>query len=364
MKILSRYILRSFLSSFLLTGLVLTFVLSIGFLFKVVTFLTRGAAFAAVGKYLLASIPEVLGFTIPLALLISALLVFGRMSSDSEISAMRACGVSFWRIQRWPLIVAILCSAFGFVMQHEVMPRGHYVRRVISNQLAMDVGIQMMDPGRFVDEVNQFSVFCARRDGNTLYHVMALDRRDPEVIREIRAERADLTLEGSDLIFNLTKAQISPPPGAKHGTVTSETFSYRCADSVSRTRKYTRKEKDLYFWELVQRIRQFSHPVEGVSDEFRAKLWTKALFIINYRTVWALAAICFVLVGVPLGIQGQRKENSRGMLFSLIIGLAFFLFLMLSESLSDKPMAFPYIIVWIPVLLSIGTSIYLIKKQN
>jgi lipopolysaccharide export system permease protein len=141
MGTLQRYILRSFLVAAGLTGLVLTFVLSVGFLFQVFQFVMRGASASLVVQYLAASLPEVLGFTIPLALMVASLLVFGRMSTDSEVAAMKACGISFTAIMRGPLIIAILCSALGFYLQNYAMPRGHYVRRTIANRLALDAGV-------------------------------------------------------------------------------------------------------------------------------------------------------------------------------------------------------------------------------
>ena len=209
MGTLQRYILRSFLVAAGLTGLVLTFVLSVGFLFQVFQFVMRGASAGLVVQYLAASLPEVLGFTIPLALMVASLLVFGRLSTDSEIAAMKACGISFLAIMRTPVIVAILCSALGFYLQNYAMPRGHYVRRSIANRLALDAGVQLIEPGRFIDEIDNVAVFCDRKvdmkdtDGKgytQLYNLLAIDRRDG-FLREIHADHAEMRSQGSDLVF-------------------------------------------------------------------------------------------------------------------------------------------------------------------
>ncbi|MBR4318295.1 MAG: LptF/LptG family permease [Kiritimatiellae bacterium] len=391
MGTLQRYILRSFLVAAGLTGLVLTFVLSVGFLFQVFQFVMRGASAILVLQYLAASLPEVLGFTIPLALMVASLLVFGRMSTDSEIAAMKACGISFLSIMRGPMLIAILCSMLGFYLQNYAMPRGHYVRRTISNRLALDAGVQLMEPGRFIDEIDNLAVFCDRKsdmkddDGKgytALYNLFAIDRRDG-FLREIHADRAHMRAEGSDLVFTLFDAKITPPDDGLSGTASFSEFTYRCKDVVSRTKKYLKKPKDYDFMELFaaeqeakQQLIRAKNPqpqaetAEGaeakpvVSEKAAEKWYCRLKFLLNYRLVWALSSFCFVLVGIPMGCQAQRKESSKGMVMGLAIGIAFFLFILLSEALASKPAAFPWLIVWIPVVICVGTACFLIPKNQ
>lgn len=387
MGTLQRYILRSFLVAAGLTGLVLTFVLSVGFLFQVFQFVMRGASAGLVLQYLAASLPEVLGFTIPLALMVASLLVFGRMSTDSEVAAMKACGVSFLSIMRCPLIVGILCSALGFYLQNYAMPRGHYVRRTIANRLALDAGVQLMEPGRFIDEIDNLAVFCDRKTDMTddngkgytiLYNLLAIDRRDG-FLREIQADSAHMRAEGSDILFTLFDASITPPDKGIVGTAKFSEFTYRCEDVVSRTKKYLKKPKDYDFDELLAAEQNAKkqldlaknpppatdgQPATPLSEKTAAKWHCRLKFLLNYRLVWALSSFCFVLVGVPMGCQAQRKESSKGMVMGLSIGIAFFLFILLSEALASKPAALPWLLVWLPVVICFCTACVLIPKNQ
>lgn len=390
MGTLQRYILRSFLVAVGLTSLVLTFVLSVGFLFQVFQFVMRGASASLVAQYLAASLPEVLGFTIPLSLMVSSLLVFGRMSTDSEIAAMKACGVSFFAIMRGPIIVGILCTALGFYLQNYAMPRGHYVRRTIANRLAIDAGVQLMEPGRFIDEIDNLAVFCDRKTDMTddkgkgytrLYNLLAIDRRNG-FLREIQADSADMRTVGSDILFTLYDATITPPDEGIIGTASFSEFTYRCEDVVSRTKKYLKKPKDYDFNELYQATSDAKEQLTlaqssakatqqtpeaqqtPISEKAAAKWHCRLKFLLNYRIVWSLSAFCFVLVGVPMGCQAQRKESSKGMVMGLAIGIAFFLFVLLSEALASKPAAFPWILVWTPVAICLATACVIIPKNQ
>jgi lipopolysaccharide export LptBFGC system permease protein LptF len=345
----------------------------------------RGASAGLVAQYLAASLPEVLGFTIPLALMVASLLVFGRMSTDSEIAAMKACGISFTAIMRGPLIIAILCSALGFYLQNYAMPRGHYVRRTIANRLALDAGVQLVEPGRFIDEIDNLAIFCDRKvdmkdekgKGYTvLYNLLAIDRRSG-FLREIQADSAHMRAEGSDLLFTLFDASITPPDKGIVGTAKFSEFTYRCEDVVSRTKKYRKKPKDYDFAELFDAEQKAKQQLDlsrkpasvagentPISEKAAAKWHCHLKFLLNYRLVWALSSFCFVLVGVPMGCQAQRKESSKGMVMGITIGIAFFLFILLSEALANKPAAFPWLLVWTPVIICIGTACILIPKNQ
>lgn len=68
------------------------------------------------------------------------------------------------------------------------------------------------------------------------------------------------------------------------------------------------------------------------------------------RFVFAAASLCFVLVGIPLGIRAQRKESSVGMAISLAISLGYYLVVMLMLSLQKNYMIHPEWLIWLPVL--------------
>jgi lipopolysaccharide export system permease protein len=409
---LQRYILRSYLVAATLTALVLTFVLSVGFLFQVFRFIVGGVRDPwIILKFLGASFPEVLGFTIPLSLMIASLLVFGRLSTDSEIAAMKACGVSFWAIMRGPIIVAVVATIIAFYLQNYAMPNGHFLRRTISNELAISAGDQMVEPGYFLDEMDDFTFYCTskknEKDGSTtLKGVMAIDRRaekETGIFHTILAESAKMTRDGSNLNFTLTDVTISPPymgsPTKKaEGGVTSvygnatqvanpmqgkiataKTFSYTIKGVATKGKKYVKKPKDFTLNELNDAIRDTGAKLEeldrqkangtadpnvAVQEKAMRKYQSHLRFLRSYRMVWAISCLCFVLVGVPLGCQAQRKESSRGMVMGLVIGLSFFLFILLSESLAKTPSVYPWLLVWTPAVICIAVALKIIPKHQ
>jgi hypothetical protein len=89
-KTIERYVFGSFLSSFVLAFLVLSFVLTIGLLVQIVGYIMDGVPMRLVGEFAMVSLPETLQWSVPLSLLVSAILVFSRLSADGEIAGQGA----------------------------------------------------------------------------------------------------------------------------------------------------------------------------------------------------------------------------------------------------------------------------------
>ena len=191
------------------------------------------------------------------------------------------------------------------------------------------------------------------------------------------------------------------PVDPKHpNAMTAETFRWR-VDDVLKDGAYKRKEKDYRFFELLREIDARKRavaeapdtPQEAVAevkedgDEDTAeqkaerkhkgkvkekkysprKTARRALSDIRTefmkRWVFAFASICFVLVGVPLGIRAQRKESSVGMGIALLTALAYYLVVILMTSLSKNYHVHPEVLIWLPVGLCVLLSAWLIPKN-
>ena len=91
-RVFNRYLLGDFLKSFFLTLIVLTFVMYVGAVVQAIDYMSRGISGWLILKIFALNIPFTLTFVIPMSVLTTVLLHFGRLSADGEITAMKACG--------------------------------------------------------------------------------------------------------------------------------------------------------------------------------------------------------------------------------------------------------------------------------
>ena len=375
MKNLERYVFGAFLSSFLLAFLVLSFVLTIGLMVQIVTYILQGVPFDLVGHFALVSFPETMQWTVPLALLVSSILVFSRLSADSEIAAMRACGVNLLTVMRWPIAFALLCTLVCLFVNNEIVPRGHEVRRNLKTRLASGVGLELLEPGRTISDFPKVQLYFRARDpeSGALRDLEIVDRRDPKCTRTYKADQAFVRQEGRDIVLDVRNLTVDPVDPSHPQSLQAETFRWR-VDDVLKDGSYKRKEKDFRFFELLREIDARKREVAGASREKaegkkhsprvaaqRALSDIRTEFM--KRWVFAFASICFVLVGVPLGIRAQRKESSVGMGIALLTALAYYLVVILMTSLSKNYHVHPEILIWLPVGLCVLLSGWLIPKN-
>ncbi|MDP8237303.1 MAG: LptF/LptG family permease, partial [Candidatus Erginobacter occultus] len=117
MKIIHRYILFSVTGTFLATLLVLTGILCLGNLLKVADLILRGMDPALILRFFGFLVISLLEYAIPMAILTSTILVFGRLSADNEITGMRACGIGLKRIIEPVILLGFLLTLLCLYLQ-------------------------------------------------------------------------------------------------------------------------------------------------------------------------------------------------------------------------------------------------------
>ncbi len=403
MKTLKHYITTAFLSTFLATLAVFTFVLSIGGLFKLTDLVTRGVPAGPIFRVFLSGLPSALGFAIPISAITATLLVFGRLSADSEITAMRACGISLWQVTRWMLPVAVLLLVACLYINSELMPRSHYARRTATAQLGMINPVDLIEEGRTIREFDGLSLYVERKRGNELEQIRIFDQREQGRTREIKAERAVVSIptNSNDIVLMLEQVTIDPFSFESPGKADAVRWPIRIEDA-RRSAVYRRRDKDLTLIELfagAQGIREearklelqvallnaeaealnakrtntvaiippagvsFGNGIDTRSDELRVRAM-RMMVEFHKRLAFSGACFAFVFLGIPLGVRSHRKESSLGIAISLLAVFVFYMFILLAEQLADYPQFRPDLLNWIPITLAFLGGIVMIRRLN
>ena len=382
MKTLERYVFGAFLSSFLLAFLVLSFVLTIGLLVQIVGYILDGIPMELVGRFALVSFPETMQWTIPIGLLVASILVFSRLSADSEIAAMRACGVNLLSVMRWPLLFAALCTLAGLFINNEIVPRGHEVRRNLAKRLSVGAGLELLEPGRTITDFPKVKIhFNEKKDGKLL-GLTVLDYTNPHSVGKITVATAEVAQVGRDLVLRMRDITGEPTDAEDLRRLAADVWEYRIKDAL-KDDTYKRREKDFTLLprmtedgvvrsEMLHAIGEARQEVKaaGASEsggkEKRRKARRKLSDLkteFMKRWVSAFASICFVLVGVPLGIRAQRRESTVGMAIALAVALSYNLLELLMTNLSKNYAVHPEILIWLPVALCVALAARLIPKN-
>jgi lipopolysaccharide export system permease protein len=156
MTILDHYIIRQFSIAFLFAmAAVLMIFLVIDMMEKLDDFIDANVPTPTIIEYYFAFLPEIVKLMTPVAMLLAALFVMGRMTNQNEISAMKASGVSLYRVLVPFLAVSLVVSLFSLYFNAWVVPK--------ANQRKFS--IERVHLQRSSDAGNRFNVFF--QDGRT-----------------------------------------------------------------------------------------------------------------------------------------------------------------------------------------------------
>jgi len=365
MRTLDRYILRAIVVTFLATLLVLTFVMSIGVILRVSSLLARGAPGEILLRLFLSGLPASLTFTIPISTIVSVLLVFGRLSADGEVTAMRAAGVSLYRILLSPLLFGAGLSLLCLYISSETVPLSHFEQRKSIRQLAINASLQIIEEGRFIQQFPGISLYIGSKSGDRIYGIRIYDYREPARVRTVDAETGTLLVDtnGQDVVIELSRVRVDPVLDDRPGPGYMNAWPLRIEGALrSSTTEAT--EGDMTFVELQARIRDTARYFPRLEPHDLAVQRMTYVFELHRRIVLSLACLVFVALGAPLGVKTQRKESSIGVGISLGIVFAFYLFQAAGASLVRIPAAQPHLVAWIPVVLALVLAWVLVRRAN
>jgi lipopolysaccharide export system permease protein len=392
-NLLDRYIFKSVLFTCMAAVGLLSFVLLVGNAMKqLIGYMLAGQidplTFARLLGLLL---PFVITFALPMGVLTGVLLTLGRLSADSEITAMRSSGIGLWRVARPVFILAMLGMVFALFINHFTMP----LARVQYNKELTDAirsnPLSFIVPRTFIREFPGVVVYVGEKNGAELgdFWLWQLDK-ERRVVRQVRAAQGNITYDedGNALVLTLRKARIElmpektdlSPSGKKEAELRSpedfreaqlvgnfeETEAVRLPLDSMYSRDGVRTKLDFLPWNELheERVRLDSPalhetPAQKYDRERRA---TKIDLVVSERYNNALAVLSFALIGVPLGIRVSRRETSANLGIAIALALSYYVMTTAIGWLEKAPQWQPELLLYLPNLLFVVLAAWLFKR--
>jgi lipopolysaccharide export system permease protein len=263
---------------------------------------------------------------------------------------------------KWPIVTGAACTLLGFYLNNEIVPRGHEIRSRLRSVISVDVGLKLLEPGRIIDVFPGFKLFFKAKEGNWLVDLLIFDYTNEEVMREIRADKALVSADGADVVLDMYNVRVDPIEADRPGVAVADRFRHVIPDAM-KPRKVIRKEKDMRFAELRQAIDDRRRNAGGWPREMRRKLLSIGRTEFHLRFVYACASLCFVMVGMPLGIRTHRKESTVGTAVSLVVAMSYYLCVILVHSLDYLAVLQPHALLWVPVAVCGALAVCLTAKN-
>src|SRR3989338_3045696 len=162
MKILQKYVLRQLILPFALSLAVLNFIFMAGYLVKAADFIIgRGIPLLDTFYILSLALPGMIGFTVPTSLLMAILIVFGTLSQNNELRAMKASGIHLLNILLPAFVFGLILSLGMFVFNDQVASNAGFQLRKELKRMVIRFPKALLEPGRFV-KISDSIIFMAK----------------------------------------------------------------------------------------------------------------------------------------------------------------------------------------------------------
>lgn len=177
-KRLDLYMLRNFLGLFVLTLVICVFILLMQFVWLHVRDLVgKGVELSVLAEFFVYAVASVVPLALPLAVLLASLITFGNLGEQVELTAMKAAGISLFRIMR-PLVVAILMICLGaFYFSNSILPVSQVKLWTLIFSLRQKSPELDIPEGEFYDGIHGFKIYVRHKDAHRamLYDMMIYD---------------------------------------------------------------------------------------------------------------------------------------------------------------------------------------------
>ena len=209
MKTLNKYLFKQSLIPFLLSVAVITTVLFLQFLIRAVDrFLGKGLDMFTIFEYLYLNLAWIIALSVPMSLLISSVMTFGRMAQQNEITALKSAGVNLYNIIKPAILFGSLIGIGLCLFNNFILPEMNYNARLLARDIYKKKPELSIEPGYFVDMIPQYTMIVKEMDGKDFKDVKIFSKNQKSEQTTIYANQGSLYSDGNMITIDLMDGEI------------------------------------------------------------------------------------------------------------------------------------------------------------
>jgi len=295
-----------------------------------------------------------------MAVLISTVSAFGRMAADSEITALRASGISPRQLIQPVLIVGVLVALWVAWFNNYVLPDMNHRTKLLQIDIRKKKPTMIIEPNIYNFDIPNYIMLARGVDRTTseLNEVTIYDEHNPDIKTTIAAKSGKLGFieSAESIVMTLSDGEIHRPTVRE-----SESYEYTVFDSaqfrikmpglaLKRGTKGWRGDRELSVRELMDRVNELK-----LKD---SKINTKqiAAFMVEIHKKFSIPVACivFVLLGAPLGMLSHKGGMGVSGSVSLLFFTVYWALITNGEKLAERGIMSPGWSMWMAnIILSV-----------
>ena len=360
--IINRYIFKEIIPPFIINLVFLTFIFLMTRILDITNMIVNyRISLWKIILMLIYSMPFFLEFVIPMSIMMATLLTFLRLSSDNEIVAMKASGMSVYRLLPPVFLFCVLGWLLTSFMAIYGLPWGRLSLKELSYQVASsNIGIGLK-ARTFNDGFKDVMLYVNKIDlkNKELINIFIEDQRTQNVVSTVVAPKGKLLSDPENMAFHLrlfngTINQVNLEEKTAH-TIYFDSYdiSLDLKRIIAAARQGIKDEEEMSLTELREAIKNASKK----DDQFY-------LTLMEFHKKFSIPFSCFALglLGIPLGVQARSASRSYGIILGLVFFLLYYILLSAGWVFGEAGVYPPLIGMWVPNIVMGGIGLYLLDR--
>jgi len=373
LSVMDRYLcVELFLPFVFGMGLFTSLALSIGTLFDLVRRVTEsGLPLMIAVKILFLKMPEFVVLAFPMSMLLASLMAYSRLSSDSELIALRSIGVSVYRLVIPALLFSLVVTGVAFIFNDRITPAASYEalatleRAVNQDQLPrQEQNIIYPEYGKVtLPDGNEQTIltrlfYAEEFNGKEMSGLTILDRTQAGVNQVLTAEQASWNIAENTWDFYNGTVYLIAPDGSYRNIVRFKHQQLALPRAPLDLASRERKDGEM----TIAQSKKYLEVLKLSGDDKKVRKLE-----VRIQRKYALPFVCFVfgLIGAAIGVRPQNTNKATS--FGICVGLIFFYYLLsfISESMGIWGVLDPFFAAWVPNFLGLfaGTLLLIQSAQ-
>ncbi len=350
MRTLDRYVLREILPPFLLALLIFTFLLVLPPVMDYLeNLLAKGITWGMAARILWTLIPQALGLTIPMALLVGILIGLGRMSGDRESVALLACGVSPYRLLRPIGLLATLGTAATAYVMIVAIPDSNQTFREITFSLVSQRVDTEIQPRVFYQDFPGWVLYAREEPdaGQSGWKQLIVANTGQGETTIYLAERGQVVVERKKRTVELVLTN-----GSSYRTTgTGQTDVFRFTDRIVLALNPEAVFPNINIQPGLNEKTIAALRVDAAAKVANGHSPHPEIIAIQQKFSIPAACLVFAVIGLALGLTVAREGKLASFVVGIIIIFAYYIVMFLCESLTKGQYLNMYVSRWVPNIL-------------
>ncbi len=362
MTTINRYIFKELLGPFLMGLFVFTFIFLLNRIIQLTEMIVgNGASLTEVFALLGYILPSFLVLVIPSTALLATLLGFGRLSSDGEISALNASGVSFYQLLMPVVTFSVLCYIGTSFLMINVLPQANLAFKRQIFDIVRTRSLVNIKEREFIDDFKGLTIYVDQvlpTEGK-LKGVLISDKRSLPEPYVIMAEEGRVVADSKNMRVSVV---------LKNGSIQNIT-----KEKNFRQIDFEQYQMNLDISKLLDKNMTKKHEREMTIAELKADIarrmeqdkdFNSQLVELHKKFALPFAALLLGFIGAPLGINTRASSRSAGFALSILVIFLYYVLFRTGESLGELGKLPPILCLWTPNVLLAAVGGYLIYKTG